>query len=253
MLDINEIQSKIEVWNQSLEKSTPEEALKFFLQEYKHRIALASSMGAEDQVLTHMIHAIDPEVRIFTLDTGRLFPQTYDLIDATNKFFNISIEVFFPQAASVETMVAKKGINLFYDSIENRKECCHVRKLEPLKRAFNNLDAWVCGLRKDQSITRFYSKMVEWDEGNGLIKINPLINWSEKQVWAYIKEHQIPYNKLHDTGFPSIGCQPCTRAVNPGEDIRGGRWWWEQPEQKECGLHNRGKHVSPPPPIGEGV
>lgn len=233
----DEIKSKIEVLNQRFEKSSPEEVLAFFLQEYGQRIALSSSMGAEDQVLTHMVCAINPAARIFTLDTGRLFPETYDLIDATNKFFNIRIEVFFPESRSVEQMVAKKGINLFYDSIENRKECCHIRKLEPLKRAFENLDVWICGLRKDQSITRFYSKLIEWDEANGLIKLNPLINWTEKQVWAYIREYHIPYNVLHDKGFPSIGCQPCTRAVNPGEDIRGGRWWWEQPEQKECGLH----------------
>jgi phosphoadenosine phosphosulfate reductase len=236
---IDELKSKIDRLNQRFENSSPEEVLKFFLTEYGHRIALSSSMGAEDQVLANMVCAINPETRIFTLDTGRLFPETYDLIDATNKFFNVKIEVFFPEAKSVEKMVGKKGINLFYESIESRKECCHVRKLEPLKRAFENLDVWICGLRKDQSITRFYSKLIEWDEANGLIKLNPLINWSEKQVWAYIRQHNIPYNVLHDKGFPSIGCQPCTRAVSPGDDIRAGRWWWEQPEQKECGLHGR--------------
>ena len=233
----DEIKSKIDTLNQQFEKSNPEEVLKFFLAAYGNRIALSSSMGAEDQVLTKMVCDIDPIVRIFTLDTGRLFPETYDLIDATNKFFNIKIQVFFPESKSVEQMVGKKGINLFYESIENRKECCHVRKLEPLKRAFDNLDVWICGLRKDQSITRFYSKIVEWDEANGLIKLNPLINWTEKQVWAYIRQNKVPYNALHDKGFPSIGCQPCTRAVNPGEDVRSGRWWWEAPEQKECGLH----------------
>ena len=234
-----ELKSKIEALNQRFEKASPEEVLGYFLNEYSNRIALSSSLGAEDQVLTQMVCAINPQTRIFTLDTGRLFPETYELIDATNKAFNIKLEVFFPEAKSVEKMVALKGISLFYDSIENRKECCHVRKLEPLKRAFQNLDVWICGLRKDQSITRFYSKLVEWDEANGLIKVNPLINWSEKQVWAYIREHNIPYNSLHDKGFPSIGCQPCTRAVAKGEDIRAGRWWWEQPEQKECGLHGR--------------
>jgi phosphoadenosine phosphosulfate reductase len=242
---IEEIKLKLETLNERFEKGAPEEVLKFFLQEYGGRIALSSSMGAEDQVLTHMVCAIDPKTRIFTLDTGRLFPETYDLIDATNKFFNTKIEVFFPESSSVEKMVARKGINLFYDSIESRKECCHVRKLEPLKRAFESLDVWICGLRKDQSITRFYSKMIEWDEANGLIKVNPLINWSEEQVWAYIKQYDIPYNVLHDKSFPSIGCQPCTRAVASGEDIRSGRWWWEQPEHKECGLHNRPTVHSP--------
>jgi phosphoadenosine phosphosulfate reductase len=234
-----ETKNTIDALNIQFEKSSPEEVLQFFLNEYKGRIALASSMGAEDQVITAMISAIDKTTRIFTLDTGRLFPETYDLIDKTSQVFGIPVEVFFPDSKSVELMVAKKGINLFYQSIENRKECCHIRKLEPLQRAFKNLDVWICGLRKDQSITRFYSKMIEWDETNGLIKLNPLINWSEKQVWDYIKQHDIPYNSLHDQGFPSIGCQPCTRAVKPGDDVRAGRWWWEQPEHKECGLHER--------------
>jgi len=245
-INIEDIKLKIEALNERFEKSSPDEVLKFFLEEYSGKIALSSSMGAEDQVLTHLTCSADPNVRIFTLDTGRLFPETYDLIDATNKFFKVKIEVFFPESKSVEKMVSQKGINLFYDSIENRKECCHIRKLEPLKRAFENLDVWICGLRKDQSITRFYSKMIEWDEANGMIKVNPLINWTEKQVWAYIKQHNIPYNILHDKGFPSIGCQPCTRAVTPGEDVRSGRWWWEQPEQKECGLHSKKSTVDSP-------
>ena len=229
----------ISALNKQFEKSSPEEVLKYFLSAHKGRIALASSMGAEDQVLTKMICDIDKSTRIFTLDTGRLFPETYELIDATNQFFNISIEVFFPDSRSVEKMVAEKGINLFYQSIENRKECCHIRKIQPLKRAFENLDVWICGLRRDQSVTRYFSNQVEWDETNGLIKLNPLIDWTEEQVWHYIKQHQVPYNPLHDKGFPSIGCQSCTRAVKPGEDIRAGRWWWEEPEHKECGLHNR--------------
>ena len=193
----------------------------------------------KDQVLTEMVSKIDKNCRIFTLDTGRLFPETYNLINDTNKKYNLAIEVFFPDNQKVEKMVKEKGINLFYESIENRKECCAVRKLEPLKRAFNGLDVWICGLRKDQSVTRFYSKMVEWDEVNNLIKINPLINWTEQQVWNYIEKNNIPYNPLHKKGFPSIGCQPCTRAIEKGEDVRAGRWWWELPDQKECGLHKR--------------
>jgi phosphoadenosine phosphosulfate reductase len=238
----SENKNKIEALNERFEKGTAEEVLKYFITEYPEKIALASSMGAEDQVLTRMVCSIDPATRIFTLDTGRLFPETYQLIDETNKFFHTSIEVFFPDFRQTERMVALKGINLFYRSIENRKECCHVRKIEPLKRAFENLDVWICGLRRDQSVTRLSVKMIEWDEGNGLIKVNPLINWTEEQVWNEIHQYKIPYNVLHDKGFPSIGCQPCTRAISQGEDVRAGRWWWEEPEHKECGLHNRPKH-----------
>lgn len=227
----------IEELNKKFDKSKPEEVLEYFLLESKAKIALSSSLGAEDQVLTEMISNIDPETKIFTLDTGRLFPETYDLISETNKKYKIKIEVFFPDYKSVETMVKEKGINLFYESIENRKLCCHLRKIEPAKRAFKGLDVWISGLRKDQSLNRFNTKMVEWDEVNGLIKVNPLLNWTEKEVWAYIKENNVPYNALHEKGFPSIGCQPCTRAVKTGEDIRSGRWWWEEAEHNECGLH----------------
>lgn len=228
----------IELGNQ-YESSTAEEVLAQMAEKFGSKIAFASSLGAEDQVITHMLASINKNIKIFTLDTGRLFPETYQLIDKTNKAYGINIEVYFPDNQQVEEMVAQKGINLFYESIENRKECCYIRKVVPLKRAFSTLDAWICGLRREQSITRFGNKRVEWDEANELIKINPLIDWSEEQVWDYIKKHNIPYNELHDKGFPSIGCQPCTRAVKPGEDVRAGRWWWEQPEKRECGLHNR--------------
>lgn len=221
------------------EPSTAEDVLAQMVDKFGSKIAFASSLGAEDQVITHMLASINKDIKIFTLDTGRLFPETYQLIDKTNKAYGINIEVYFPDNQQVEEMVAQKGINLFYESIENRKECCHIRKVVPLKRAFSTLDAWICGLRREQSITRFGNKRVEWDEANELIKVNPLIDWTEEQVWDYIKKHNIPYNELHDKGFPSIGCQPCTRAVKPGEDVRAGRWWWEQPEKRECGLHNR--------------
>lgn len=236
-----ELKQTIEELNGRFHKAEPEKVLEFFLKEYKAKIALSSSMGAEDQVLTKMVTDIDPDTRIFTLDTGRVFPETYDLISETNKRYSIKIEVFFPEYKQVEKMVKEKGVNLFYESVENRKLCCHIRKIEPLKRAFEGLEVWICGLRKDQSVTRFFNKLVEWDEGNGLIKVNPLIEWSEKQVWDYIRNHGVPYNPLHDQGFRSIGCQPCTRAVKQGEDVRAGRWWWEQPEQKECGLHRTEK------------
>ncbi len=220
-----------------LKGKTAQEILGYFINEYEGNVGLANSLGAEDQVLTEMITSIDPKTKIFTLDTGRMFSESYKVIDETNKKYGIKIEVYFPQSKSVEDMVNEKGINLFYESIENRKLCCQIRKIEPLKRALEGVDIWVTGLRKDQSVTRFFTPLVEWDEGNKVIKVNPLLNWSEKDVWNYIKEKDIPYNELHDKGYPSIGCQPCTRAIEKGEDVRAGRWWWEQPEHKECGLH----------------
>jgi phosphoadenosine phosphosulfate reductase len=217
--------------------TVPEKVLEYFLNFYDDKIALSSSLSLEDQILTDMIVKINPKVRIFTLDTGRLFPETYNLIDKTNDKYGIKIEVFFPNYVDVQEMVNAEGINLFYESVEKRKKCCHIRKIEPLKRAFAGLDAWICGLRKEQSVTRRDMQMLEWDEANSLLKINPLIDWSEQQVREYVKTCNVPYNKLHDNGFPSIGCQPCTRAVEQGEDIRAGRWWWELPSHKECGLH----------------
>ena len=230
----------IETYNQRFINSSAEEILEFFLNEYGNKIAFASSLGAEDQVLTHMIVSINPEATIFTLDTGRLFPEAFDLIDRTNSRYNIKMKVYFPDFNRVEEMVNLKGVNLFYESVENRKLCCHIRKIEPLHRALEGMEAWITGLRREQSVTRNNNALVELDSNNhDRIKINPLINWTEEQVWDYIKKHNIPYNKLHDTGFPSIGCQPCTRAIKPGDDVRAGRWWWEMPEHKECGLHQR--------------
>jgi len=220
-----------------IKAKNPQESIAWFLDKFQDKIALSNSMGAEDQVITDMICQHTKEARIFTLDTGRVFPETYDLIDRTNKRYGIHIKIYFPEAASVEKMVNTKGVNSFFESIENRKECCHIRKIEPLKRAFADLDVWICGLRRDQSITRQDIQIVEWDENNNLIKFNPLVEWSEQEVWSYIKKNRVPYNSLHDQGFPSIGCQPCTRAVSKDEDVRAGRWWWENPETKECGLH----------------
>lgn len=234
-----ELQEQVKNWAQLLENKAPEEVIRFFISHYREKVAFSSSLGLEDQVITNMIAAIDKNTRIFTLDTGRVFPETYSLIYRTNDRYDINIQVYFPDYKEVEEMVNKKGINLFYESIENRKECCRIRKIEPLKRAFKGLDAWICGLRREQSVTRNDMQVVEWDANNNLVKINPLINWTEQQVWDYIKTNNVPYNVLHDKGFPSIGCQPCTRAIKPGEDIRAGRWWWENPEQKECGLHAR--------------
>ena len=230
---------EIQELNKEFENQSPEKVLKYFIEKYKERICFASSLGAEDQVLTHMIAGISKSTKIFTLDTGRLFPETYSLIDATNKKYGIKINTYFPDYNKVQTMVNDKGINLFYDSLENRKECCNTRKIEPLKRAFDGMEVWICGLRSEQSVTRFTAKMIEWDEQNKLIKLNPLVKWVEKHVWDFIKQNNIPYNELHDKGFPSIGCQPCTRAIEKGDDVRAGRWWWERPEQKECGLHKK--------------
>ena len=229
----------IEDWNNSFKNESPEKVLDFFLNHFKSKIALSSSMGPEDQVLTEMAIAVNAKTEIFTLDTARLFPETYDLIDRTSKKYKCPIKVYFPDAKDVEKMVASKGINLFFDSIENRKLCCLLRKLEPLSRAIQGLDAWITGLRRDQSITRTDLQIVEWDEVNGLLKINPLINWSEQDVWDYINLKNIPVSPLHKKGFASIGCQPCTRAIEEGEDVRAGRWWWENPETKECGLHQK--------------
>ncbi|MCD4665448.1 MAG: phosphoadenylyl-sulfate reductase [Bacteroidales bacterium] len=230
----------IKEYNEQFKDLSAQEVLSYFLNEFKGRIAFASSLGAEDQVLTHMIASIDPDTKIFTLDTGRLFPETYELIEKTNSRYNIKIDVYFPEATQVEKMVKEKGINLFYESIENRKLCCQVRKIQPLHRAMKGIDMWTTGLRKDQSVTRNQNSIVESDENNhGIIKLNPLINWPVDKVWKFIKDNNIPYNKLHNQGFASIGCQPCTRAIKPGEDVRAGRWWWEQPEQKECGLHQK--------------
>ena len=229
----------IDELNVRFKNAAPQELLSWVLTEYKGEIALSSSFSIEDQVLTDMICKIDPSTRIFTLDTGRLFPETYTLIEKTKQKYNIDIEIFFPNYTDVENMVNRHGINLFYKSVECRKLCCNVRKIEPLKRAFTGLKVWICGLRQEQSITRYGLKPIEWDGNNNLIKISPLAIWTEQDVWEYIRQNNVPYNELHDHGFPSIGCQPCTRAIKAGEDIRAGRWWWETPANKECGLPKR--------------
>jgi phosphoadenosine phosphosulfate reductase len=234
-----DLKLQIEQWNEMLKGKSAVGVIGFFLQHFGDKILLSTSLGLEDQGLTEMVLRQNPAVDVFTLDTGRLFPETYDLIARTNKHFGIRMKTYFPDAEKVEEMVAKKGINLFYDSVENRKMCCGIRKVAQLPRAFKGMDAWICGLRKDQSVSRFFNRLVEWDENNKLVKINPLIDWTEKEVWDYIKKQNIPYNLLHDRGFPSIGCEPCTRAIEPGEDIRSGRWWWESELHKECGLHKR--------------
>ncbi len=211
-------------------------------QEFGDKVNFATSLGEEDQVITDIISKGAPFIEIFTLDTGRLFQETYELLDKNQKKYpKVKFKVYYPNNQHLETMVQEKGINLFYNSVENRKLCCHIRKVEPLQRALINVDAWIVGLRKQQALTRANLEIFEWDDANSKIKINPLADWTLEDVHKYIQEQKIDVNPLHAQGFISIGCACCTRAVKPGEDIRAGRWWWEQPEQKECGLHNNPK------------
>lgn len=212
--------------------------IKYIIENHKN-VAFSSSLGAEDQVITDMIFKVDKKAKVFTLDTGRLHSETYKVLDATNLKYGVKLEVYFPKFESVENLYKTQGVNGHFESIENRKNCCNIRKIEPLKRALEGVNIWITGLRASQSVTRNSMKAIEWDENFKVIKINPLLNWSEDDVWDYIKENKVPYNKLHDIGYPSIGCEPCTRAIKDGEDIRAGRWWWENPEHKECGLHKK--------------
>ncbi len=231
----------IEAINAGFADSTPQEVLEWALAELHPNIALAWS-GAEDVAVVDMMVKINPKARIFTLDTGRLNPETYDVIDKVREKYGIELEVMFPDSGAVEDMVREKGVNLFYESVDNRKLCCKTRKVQPLRRQLGTLEAWVTGLRADQAVTRAELKKVEIDEAfGGIIKVNPLAGWSHEDVWNYIRANDVPYNELHDKGYPSIGCAPCTRVVEEGEDIRAGRWWWESPETKECGLHVKEK------------
>ena len=230
---------RIEELNVRARGLSADEIIKLAASEFGAKVNFASSLGEEDQVITDMIARVAPSVEIFTLDTGRLYQETYDLLAKTQKrYHNLRFKVYFPDAAAVEEMVQSKGINLFYESVENRKLCCGIRKVEPLKRALAQVDAWIVGLRKEQAVTRGDIQIFEWDAANGKVKVNPLADWTLQHVHDYIKEHKVDVNPLHAKGFISIGCAPCTRAVKPGEDIRAGRWWWENPDQKECGLHN---------------
>jgi len=197
----------------------------------------ANSLGAEDMVLTDLILKAQLPIDIFSLDTGRLPAETYELMGAVEKHYGYKLTIFFPRADEVETYVRNQGINAFRESVTLRKACCAIRKVEPLKRALAGKRAWITGLRAQQAATRDGLPLREYDAGNGLEKFNPLAGWTEKEVWTYIRQNAVPYNALHDKFYPSIGCAPCTRAISPGEDVRAGRWWWESPESKECGLH----------------
>uniref|UniRef100_F4C3X5 Adenosine 5'-phosphosulfate reductase n=1 Tax=Sphingobacterium sp. (strain 21) TaxID=743722 RepID=F4C3X5_SPHS2 len=212
-------------------------SLTFLAKEFNDKIVFSTSFGWEDQALTHIIFSNNIPIKVFTLETGRLFPETYYVWNRTLEIYNKPIHAFYPDKNLLEEMVSTKGPSSFYESIENRKECCYIRKIEPLKRALAGNACWITGIRAEQSANRQGMDNIEWDEGNQIIKFHPIFDWTLADVKAYIKENHIVYNTLHDKGFPSIGCAPCTRAVREGEDFRAGRWWWEDQSKKECGLH----------------
>jgi len=230
----------VEPLNRTFEHSSPEAVLAWALESFGEDVALASSFGAEDVVLIDMLAGLAPNPRVFAIDTGRLHEETYQLMDRIRERYHISLEVHVPEREAVESLVREGGFHSFRESLDARHACCKIRKVDVLQRILADLSAWITGLRREQNVTRQGIRKVAVDGLNGdIVKIAPLADWSNEQVWEYIRRHQVPYNELHDRGFPSIGCAPCTRAIAPGADPRSGRWWWETPEQKECGLHQR--------------
>ena len=217
---------------------TPQQVLSTMAEHYAGSIVFSTSFGWEDQVISQMIFSKNLPIKVFTLETGRMFPETYYVWNRTLETNGQPIHAYYPDKDALEKMLTAKGPSSFYESVENRKECCGIRKVEPLKRALKDQKIWITGIRAEQSANREDMDWVEWDEAHQLIKIHPIFHWTLDEVKAYVKKHSIPYNPLHDKGFPSIGCQPCTRAVAPGEDFRAGRWWWEDASKKECGLHS---------------
>jgi phosphoadenosine phosphosulfate reductase len=222
--------------NEILANLEPADGLKWVSGRFGDKAKFSSSLGLEDQVIAYFIGSQNLDIEVFTLDTGRLFQETYDVLDLTRKKYNLAVKTYFPEPSHVERLLNEKGPNSFYESVENRKECCHIRKVEPLKRALQNAEVWITGVRADQSGNRGTMNIIEWDENHHVMKYNPLLKWSLDLVNEFINAHKIPVNTLHKKGFPSIGCSPCTRAIMPGEDPRAGRWWWES-SSKECGLH----------------
>jgi phosphoadenosine phosphosulfate reductase len=214
-----------------------EDQLNILISRFSEKIIFTTSLGIEDQVITHKIFRNNLNIKVATLDTGRLFPQTYDVLSNTIIRYNKKIDVYFPEYEDVEKMVTEKGPLSFYKSVENRKECCSLRKVVPLNRALKGMECWISGIRADQSDNRNQMDWLEYDEDKNLYKFHPLFNWSLDEVTRFVKENNVPYNSLHDKGYVSIGCEPCTRAIKPGEDFRAGRWWWENDGPKECGLH----------------
>jgi phosphoadenosine phosphosulfate reductase len=233
--------TELENIRQELNGLEPVGALALLADKFPDQIVFSTSFGWEDQAITHMIFTNDLPIKIFTLETGRLFPETYYVWNRTMEMYGKPIHAYYPNNELLEQMVNAKGPSSFYESVENRKECCGIRKVEPLKRALAGNKLWVTGIRAEQSANRQFMHNPEWDEQNNLIKFHPIYDWTLDKVKEYIRVNNIPYNTLHDKGFPSIGCQPCTRAVQPGEDFRAGRWWWEDQSKKECGLHEVSK------------
>ncbi len=221
------------------ESLSAQEILIWGLENFADKITLSCSFGArEGLVLLDMMHRIDPASRVFVLDTGRLPQATYDLIDRVRDHYDKTVEVIFPDAERVQSMVRDNGLNLFYEGVEKRERCCRVRKVEPLNRLLSGFDAWVTGLRRDQSSAREKTAKIEIDRAHaGIAKLNPIADWSHEQVLDYVREHEVPINRLHAEGYPSVGCDPCSRAIGPGDDLRSGRWWWENSDLKECGIH----------------
>jgi phosphoadenosine phosphosulfate reductase len=213
------------------------ETLALLAKQFPGQVTLSSSFSFEDQLISHDILSNHLPISIFTLDTGRLFAETYSVWSSTNEKYQTHIKAYYPNQDELQEFIEAKGPNSFYESVENRKACCHIRKVEPLKRALAGNSIWITGLRAEHSAQRHDLHLFEWDEGNQVIKYNPLLHWTTDEVWKYINDNNIPYNPLHDKGFVSIGCAPCTRAIRPGQDFRAGRWWWEDATNKECGLH----------------
>jgi phosphoadenosine phosphosulfate reductase len=256
MLDIENRGSRIENPAQSMSSLSPKTAqtwsgvdmtdplavVTHAMHAYGNRIALASSFSLEDAIMIDLMAKVRKDLRVFALDTGRLDPETYECAEAIRRRYKVNIDWYFPRHDAVEQLERQKGLFSFRESVENRKECCHIRKVEPLSRALQGLEAWVTGLRREQSVTRAELQVIEMDAGHGgIVKINPLSAWTLEDCWTYARQNKLPYNTLYDQGYTSIGCAPCTRAIKPGEDQRAGRWWWESPDHKECGLHIGGK------------
>ena len=231
------LKTKMAELSAKVSNMAPEEALALLAQEFEGKIILSSSFSWEDQAISHIVLSNKLPIKIFTLDTGRLFSETYYVWSRTNEKYNTNIEAYYPNTELLQEFVTQKGPNSFYDSVENRKSCCYIRKVEPLQRALSGNELWITGLRAEHSPERGDLPMLEYDETNKILKFHPLLHWSTDDLRSFINKNGIPYNTLHDKGFVSIGCQPCTRAIMPGDDFRAGRWWWEDKTSKECGLH----------------
>lgn len=223
--------------NNLIDRQEIVQSLQAIAEKYPNEAVFSTSFSYEDQIISHLILTNEIPIEIFTLDTGRLFKETHQVLNTTNKRYKTKVKVYFPNYEEVENLVNEKGNYSFYQSLENRKECCFIRKVQPLNRAVKDKKVWITGIRAEHSANRQEMTQTEWDEGHQLVKYHPLLDWTTEQVENFVKENHVPYNVLHDQDFPSIGCEPCTRAIKPGEDMRAGRWWWENPEGKECGLH----------------